>query len=89
MRIEDHANQNIYLCDTYTTKKSYFFNFNIFFRSGEEPGDEFGENLKAVDIPEDVVKKFHEDDRKELEFAEKERLEKLAKQAVQGGENTS
>jgi len=70
-------------------KNLIFLIFIFFFRSGEEPGDEFGENLKAVDIPEDVVKKFHEDDRKELEFAEKERLEKLAKQAVQGEENTS
>ncbi|XP_052802188.1 protein HGH1 homolog [Mya arenaria] len=45
---------------------------------GDEPTEEFGENLKDVDIPEDVLKRFHEDDRKEREFAEKERQEKLA-----------
>ncbi|KAH3795979.1 protein HGH1 homolog isoform X2 [Dreissena polymorpha] len=45
---------------------------------GDEPTEEFGENLKEVEIPEDVHAKFVEDDRKELEFAEKERLEKLA-----------
>ena len=50
-----------------------------YFISGDEPREEFGENLKEVEIPEDMKKKFEEDDRKEYQLAEKEKLEKETK----------
>lgn len=47
--------------------------------SGDEPTEEFGDNLKTVEIPGDMQKKFHEDDEKELKLAEEEKLERLQK----------
>ncbi|XP_053374714.1 protein HGH1 homolog isoform X2 [Mercenaria mercenaria] len=44
---------------------------------GDEPSEEFGDNLKEVDIPEDIQQDFLKQDQKELEYAYKEQREKL------------
>lgn len=41
---------------------------------GDEPAEDFGDNLKDVDIPENVQMDFLEQDMKELERAQQEKL---------------
>lgn len=43
---------------------------------GDDPEQEFGDNLKSVDIPEDLQKQFHEEDEKEIKQAEEEKLKR-------------